>query len=99
MLMGSGDIFGLVSLVVTVLTSSVSFVSPYWIESLKDADHIYVLDRFFLGLLAECGEKYCDWFLENDFIAFEYLPGTSRTYKLCIAHQVLLPDLSKNLSG
>ena len=75
MKMGSADIFGLVSLVVTVLTSSVSFVSPYWIESLKDADHIYVLDRFFLGLLAECGEKYCDWFLGNDFIAFKYLPG------------------------
>ena len=78
MKMGSGDIFGLVSLVVTVLTSSVSFVSPYWIESLKDADHIYVLDRFFLGLLAECDEKYCDWFLDNHFIAFEYLPGIEK---------------------
>ena len=85
MKMGSGDILGLVSLVVTVLTSSVSFVSPYWIESLKDADHIYVLDRFFLGLLAECGEKYCNWFLDNDFIAFEYLPGIYKGRGLSIS--------------
>ena len=58
----------------------ISFVSPYCIESLKDADHIYVLDRFYLGLLAECVEKYCDWFLNNHFIVFEYLPGIGIHY-------------------
>lgn len=80
--MGTADIFGLVSLVVTVLTSSLSFVSPYWIESLTGADHIYVLDRFYLGLLAECGETYCDWFFENDFLAFKHLPGIFIKYAL-----------------
>ena len=74
MRMGCADIFGVILLVVTVLTASVSFVSPYWISSV-DADD-YVLDKFYLGLLAHCSEQYCEWFVENDFFVLKHLPGT-----------------------
>ena len=73
MKMGCGDIVGLILLVITVLTSSVSYVSPYWIVHIEGAD--YVLDKFYLGLLAQCGEKYCEWFVEDDFFILRNLPG------------------------
>ena len=75
MKMGCADIAGVILLVVTVLTSSVSFVSPYWVESIKGAD--YVIDKFYMGLLAHCDERYCEWFVENDFLILKHLNGTN----------------------
>ena len=67
--MGCREIVQLGCLIITMVTSIVSCVSPYWITD-KQGDELY-----HEGLWTRCPRDGCDWFHKDWLMLQEYYPG------------------------
>ena len=68
-MVGFWDILQLVCLVISLVSSLVSFVSPHWLIN-KDGVRLY-----HSGLWTQCAGNHCDWYLEEGFSLQNHLPG------------------------
>ena len=70
--MGCKEILALLLLVISVILTVISFVSPYWI--VDDNGEAEGSPARYWGLYYRC-KPNCEWFMDNDFLVQNKLPG------------------------